>query len=85
MEINSLTAPEAGSQKSTYWQGHTPCKDSSGDPCWPLPASVQVVQRGNEGISFRKSVAGVPTVAQRVKNLTRVREDSGLMPGLSVG
>ena len=31
---------------------------------------------------LKRSLSGVSTVAQRVKNLTRIHEDVGLIPGL---
>ena len=34
------------------------------------------------GIRDQKDTLGVPVVAQRVKNLTSIREDVGLIPGL---
>ena len=37
----------------------------------------------NENYSHQKDMAGVPAVAQRVTNLTRIHEDVGSIPGLT--
>ena len=36
-----------------------------------------------EEFDFLKKLIGVPTAAQRVKNLTRILEDTGSKPGLT--
>ena len=47
-----------------------------------FPVPLKIVEEGREHTS-RELQEGVPTVAQRVTNLTNIHEDVGSIPGLA--
>ena len=49
----------------------------------PLLQRAPCCEVGGEGFAALNSFGGVPVVAQRVKNLTHIHEDEGLIPGLT--
>jgi len=48
-----------------------------------IPTQAPPLKIGTASRVKSKAISGVPFVAYQVKNLTRIHEDSGLIPGLA--
>ena len=70
------------SQMAKGWKNQTPCLDGQRDTVTFKLVCIKKLE-GIMALKKKKSITGVPVVAQRKMNLTGMHEDTGLILGLA--